>query len=206
MVDVHDLEALRAVDPVDPRSLPSSHDPAANALFERITMTDTRTPPSRLLSPKRAWGTGRIVLATAAAVIAVAAIGIAILRPTDATDDRVAQPPAGSEPTPGSAMCIEVYSLDTLPSREMALDGTIETFDGDSMTVAVHKWFKGGEGDAVTLQGAQSIGGLTSTGSAAPLEPGTRLLISGDGGFAWSCGFTQPYDPDVAADWARVLG
>lgn len=28
----------------------------------------------------------------------------------------------------------------------------------------------------------------------------------GDGGFAWSCGFTQPYDADTADQWREALG
>jgi hypothetical protein len=31
------------------------------------------------------------------------------------------------------------------------------------------------------------------------------LLVAGDDGFAWSCGFTQPYDRVVAACWAAVF-
>jgi hypothetical protein len=37
------------------------------------------------------------------------------------------------------------------------------------------------------------------------LAPGTRLLVSGDGGFAWSCGFTQPYDDATASQWRETL-
>lgn len=29
---------------------------------------------------------------------------------------------------------------------------------------------------------------------------------AGDGGFAWACGFTQPYDEAVAAQWKEVFG
>ena len=57
----------------------------------------------------------------------------------------------------------------------------------------------------MTLRGAGVLGGMTSAGPSAPLEPGTRLLVAGDGGFAWACGFTQTYDPAVAADWATAF-
>jgi len=49
------------------------------------------------------------------------------------------------------------------------------------------------------------VGGMTSAGPGAALAPGTRLLVAGDGGFAWSCGFTQPYDRDVATAWAAAF-
>jgi len=34
---------------------------------------------------------------------------------------------------------------------------------------------------------------------------GTRQLVAGDGGFAWGCGFTQPYDADLADQWNEEL-
>ena len=37
------------------------------------------------------------------------------------------------------------------------------------------------------------------------LRPGARLLVAGDGGFAWGCGFTQTYSPDVASGWRSAL-
>jgi hypothetical protein len=66
-------------------------------------------------------------------------------------------------------------------------------------------WFHGGSDDEVTLAGASALSGLTSAGDAVVLEVGARLLVAGDGGFAWSCGFTQPYDDQVANDWATTF-
>ena len=37
------------------------------------------------------------------------------------------------------------------------------------------------------------------------LVEGERFIVAGSGSFAWSCGFTQAYDPAVAADWAGVF-
>jgi hypothetical protein len=46
-----------------------------------------------------------------------------------------------------------------------------------------------------------TIGSFTSVGDSTSLEAGTRLLVSGDDGYAWSCGFTQDYDESVADQW-----
>jgi len=101
--------------------------------------------------------------------------------------------------------CLEVYDLQTLANRELAFDGTLVSLDGDEATFTVNEWYRGGDSGEITLAGAAGLSGLTSVGPAATLEPGTRLLVAGDGGFAWACGFTQPYDPKVARQWEEVF-
>ena len=114
-----------------------------------------------------------------------------------------ADPPAGEGGpiSAGSASCVELYSPETLAWRQVAFDGTVEAVDGDQVTFRVGEWYHGGDTPTVTLAGASTFGGLTSAGPALSLEPGTRLLVAGDGGFAWGCGFTQPYDPEAAQSW-----
>ena len=206
MSEPHDeLAALRAANPVDQSSLPSAHDPKARALFERITMSDASTP-----SPGARRRSAVVLAAAAVLVLVVAALAVGLGGDDGddgsaevATDTTTTTAPAGEPITPGgaSASCVELYDLTTLPNREVAFDGTVEAVDGDRVTFRVDRWYKGGEGAEVTLDGASTIGGLTSAGDGVALEPGTRLLVAGDGGFAWSCGFTQPYDAAVAAQW-----
>ena len=216
-MDEHDdLDALRRADPVDPASLPSARGLEGHALFERITMADTTdtttetttdpltaAPPPR--PPRRRWA----IAAVAAAVVIVGAIvGLAAGGDDDA-DDVAQPPPTSTEPiSPGgqsSQMCVEVYDLATIANREMAFDGNVIAVNGDEVTFEVNQWFGGGTADETTVGGAGGLGTLTSVGEAFALEPGTRLLVAGDQQFAWSCGFTQPYDPDVAADWERAF-
>jgi hypothetical protein len=156
-------------------------------------------PPGRLRGP-------RFVAAAAALVlVAATAATIAVLARDDSDAGDSARPPAGTTPSL-SGSCVELYSLTTLAHRELALDGTVARVDGDRVTLTVRRWFKGGTGDEVTLTGAAALGGLTSAGAGLSLEPGTRLLVAGDGGFAWACGFTQPYDAAVAEQWADLFG
>lgn len=117
-----------------------------------------------------------------------------------ATDDGAAISPGGG----ASARCVEQYGLDTLGNREVAFAGTIESIDGDDATFAVDDWYRGGDGETVTLAGAGVLTGRTSVSDAA-FAPGDRVLVAGDGGFAWPCGFTQAYDDAVAEDWAEVF-
>lgn len=111
--------------------------------------------------------------------------------------------------TPGGSIagsCVELYDLTTpLYRRETAFEGTLVVVEGDRATFTVNEWFSGGEGSSVTLAGASGLQGINSTQPGAALTPGARLLVAGDGGFVWSCGFTQPYDATVAQQWAETL-
>lgn len=211
-----ELERLHAADPVCEASVPSGNDGTARAMFERITMTGTDSsdriaPLARHDRTRRR----RTVLAAAAAVVAVAAVGgLALSRGNDSEPNTVATEPT-TPATPGgslspvgpsSASCVELYDRETLKKRETAFDGTVKAVDGDTVVFAVNDWYRGGDGAEASLRGAIALSGVTSVGEDVGLEPGRRMLVAGDGGFAWSCGFTQPYDADTAAEWAEALG
>lgn len=152
------------------------------------------------------------VISVAAAVVAALTVGAVALR-SDNGGESVATtpttaPPSGDAPiSPGGAVgsCVERYDLLTLTHREVAFDGTVLKVGGDEATFRVNEWYRGGEGGEVTIGGAEVVGGMSSAGPTASLEPGNRLLVAGDGGFAWSCGFTQTYQAATADEWRRVL-
>ena len=158
----------------------------------------------------------RFLLVVAAVVAAVVVLGGCAASGEPGSADKPAPGVAATEPAPGSsagpvspggaamASCVEMYDLKSLAERDLAFAGTVERVDGDNVTFAVSEWYRGGENGRVTLAGAGGISGLTSAGPATTVEPGTRLLVAGDGGFAWSCGFTQPYDPAVAQQWQQA--
>jgi hypothetical protein len=183
---------LRGADPVDPRAIPSADDPGPRALRERIVMSETDVTRRRV----------PMIAAAATAVVLVAGGTVFATRGG-------APAPVPIEPgpiAPGiSAMCVELYSLETLAAREFAFDGTVTEVNGDAISFDVTEWFHGGEGDAVSLEGALTLSGLSTAGDAVPIEPGTRLLVAGDDTFLWGCDFTQPYDASVAADWRATL-
>lgn len=211
MPEHDELDRLRAADPVDPASLPRPEDPVARALFERIVMTDTELRPPT--APER-HSRRRAVVAIAGVAVAVAAGGVLALTTGD-DDGRVASSTTVTTVTtqvpinPGGTVqsCITVYDLTTLAAREYAFDGTVTAVDvdADTVTFTVNRWFHGGDSSSITLHGAGTIAGVTSADASLALEPGTHLLVAGDGGFAWSCGFTQPYDDAVAGEWATAF-
>ncbi|MBA2283138.1 MAG: hypothetical protein H0W25_18160 [Acidimicrobiia bacterium] len=163
-------------------------------------------------SPRRST---RLVWAiAAAALVAVGGTAYALVGSDDADQSTPSsEDVAGSPISPGGAItpggasgsCVELYDLQTLANRDIVFDGTVQVVNGDQVTFAVNEWFRGDQIPEVSLSGAEGLGGLTSAGPTIGLEPGTRLLVAGDGGFAWSCGFTQPYDEAVAEQWRAAL-
>ena len=158
-----------------------------------------------------------------------ALVGLALLGAACGEDPEPkpqAQPPeevdtssSSSEST--SALCVEVYSPETLANRSFAFDGTVRSIEertdpklpageGESswVTFEVNQWFAGGSADTIGIW-MDALNVETSTGSVSA-EVGTRLLVSGEprwGGepledpLAWTCGFTQEWTEQAAAEW-----
>ena len=203
-----ELVRLHNADPVDQAAMSFASDPDARALFERITMARPNTTAATTNSRPRL-----VLLAAAAAALVVFAAGVVAIGGRDDSSDDVATamttPDTVSEGvSPGGSStgsCVEIYDLQTLVNREVAFDGTVDSVDGDEITFTVNRWYRGGANPKVTLSGASVLGGVSSAESTVSVEPGTRLLVAGDGGFVWSCGFTQPYDAAVAGQWDASL-
>ena len=135
------------------------------------------------------------------------------------------EPPPGAETsstsTDTAASCVEVYSPEALVNRSFAFDGTVTSIEtrtdpklpageGETpwVTFDVNAWFLGGSADTVGIW----MDGLNVESSAGSVtaEVGSRLLVSGEprwGGeplddpLAWTCGFTQEWSQDKAAEW-----
>ncbi len=197
------LDTLRAADPVDPDRLPAHDDAAPTALLRETTMSTPETPVHR---PSRSW-----LVAVAAAVAAIVAVGGAVTLTDDDRDGEAVTTTTspdtdggGISPGASSASCVETYDLQTLANRETAFAGTVTSVSGDQVAFQVDEWFRGGDGSEVTL--TSSTGGAITPDGGPALEPGAHLLVAGDGGFAWGCGFSQPYDEAVASAWAEAFG
>lgn len=145
----------------------------------------------------------------AAAVAAAAIIGVLVMttknddnKPTAAPTTSVS---SSETPSIGLGSCVESYSLSTLPNREVAFDVTVSAISGNSVTFTVNNWYKGGTDSTVTLDGNGMVGGAITSAGGPNLNIGERYLVAGDGGFAWSCGFTQPYESTTAQQWHDAL-
>lgn len=109
-----------------------------------------------------------------------------------------------------SGSCIEQYSTQALAKRHFGFDGTITAvakaaseMGVDEVTFKVNRWYKGGSAGSVTLK-AVGFGGVTSAGTIAA-GIGDRMLVTGEDGMMWSCGFSQAYSAEVAAEWEAAF-
>lgn len=186
------LDELRRADPVHLSPAPSESKARVWARIQEATMDDNRSTRRRHLA--------RVGGVAAAGIAGVAAL-VLLLNPGSPA------PEPSDDPGTGIGSCVETYSPEALANREFAFDGTIESIDGDDVTFTVNEAFAGdgAAGGTVTL-GAPGMSGTSITSAGGPtLTIGDRYLVAGDGGFVWACGFTQPYDAAVAAEWAEAI-
>lgn len=128
-----------------------------------------------------------------------------------------------------AASCLETFSPAGLRGRDFAFDGTVLSIErrrdprlppGEDevpwVTFDVNRWYAGGQEAqvGVWIENASLSPTVSSVDSIA-VEEGARLLVSGEprwGGrplddpIAWSCGFTEPWTEDAAAEWNRAFG
>lgn len=188
------LDVLRAANPVDVDQLSSASLARIRARVSEDVMTAT-TQPRKPLWP-------RAVLGVAGSAVAAGAIALAVF--TGGANSPGVVP--GSSVGPGSALCVEQYSTTTLGNRDFAFDGTVTAIAGDRVTFTVNRAYRGVDGATIALE-APGMTGTSVTSAGGPnLAVGQRHLVAGDDSFVWACGYTQPYDPAVAAEWEAALG
>lgn len=191
------LDALRAADPVRDDQLPPASLARIRARVQEDVITMTRTTP-RTGRPAALLGAGA-GFAAVAALTMVLLVGGRNAAPG-------ALPPSSSSGGTGSAVCVEQYSPAALAKRTFAFDGTVTAISGDKVTFAVNDGFRGVDGDTITLDAPGMTGTAVTSAGGPTLVIGERYLVAGDATFVWACGFTQPWDAAVAAQWSAALG
>ena len=192
---VDPLEELRHANPVDADDLPS-----ASLASVRARVMGELNEQSLPVSPHRRPSSGRPLVFGLAGLVATVAVALGVLQ----LGSGAGVPPGPTGP-PQVGLCVDSYSLETLGNRTFAFDGTVVAVDGDWATFRVKAPFKGIDTGEVTLTAAGMTGGAITPGGDVTLVPGERYLVAGDATFAWGCGFTQRYDPAIAAQWAEAL-
>lgn len=155
------------------------------------------TTPTRRLP----WGTRTLGLGAGVAAVAALALVVALGGRSPAPGVT----PGGSVGT-GSASCVEQYAPTTLANRTFAFNGTVSAIDGEKVTFTVGTAYRGAAGGTITLDAPGMTGTAITSAGGPNLAVGERYLVAGDDHFVWACGYTQPYDAAVAAEWAVALG
>ncbi|GAA1382328.1 hypothetical protein [Catellatospora chokoriensis] len=221
-------DLVRQAQTLDPARAAALGDPQLRQrLLQEITTMDTSPQPAAPPA-RRTW---RLVAVTAATLAAAAAAFVLIGLPGQGQSPPAAatSTPASATPAPqgdvfgGSASCVETYSPQALRQRAFAFDGTVlaigqtdptkvETSPEVPVTFQVHRWYRGGQGEQVTVA-MMPPGAITSAGDAG-YGIGSRLLVSGEPRFggrplddpiAWSCGFTRWHTATDAQTWQQTF-
>jgi hypothetical protein len=186
------LDELRRADPAHTSPAPSESKARTWARIQEATMHDDRSTSRRRL----AWAGGVAI----AAVAGIAALAFVLNPGTPA-------PGPSDDPGTGIGSCVETYSLESLANRDFALDGTVTAIDGDRVIFSVNEVFSGdaSSGESITLSAPGMLGTSITSAGGPTLTVGERYLVAGDAEFVWACGFTQPYDESVAAEWREAI-
>jgi hypothetical protein len=178
------LDPMHSGVPTEPTTTESSQE-----LLETIMSTPTKQPSEQSAAPsRRVWTLA--VAAVAALVLAVAG-GIAIYGGED-TPPTAAEAPleltAGGNDVMASCIMFSPEELERV--AEIAFEGTVDAVDGDTVTLTVDHWYRGGDdASEVVLRAPQ---GLEALIGAIPLEVGNQYLISAQDGNVNYCGFSGP--------------
>lgn len=191
--DPDPIELLRRSNPVEADQLPSANLARIRARVQENVMTDSTR------RPWLGWGIG-LAGVTTAVVVALLAFGPRGGAPAPSPSDGGIGGGGGA-----AGMCIR-FDLDLLAQQELAFDGTVTAIDGESVSFAVGKWFRGSGDASVTLTEPGLGGGATMEGILVDFQVGSRYLVSGADGVVTGCGYSVPFDEASAADWAAAFG
>lgn len=191
-------ELVQAANPV-PRERPL--DPALlSHVAERIE--ERRSPSGGERRSTRAPRLRVLAAGAAAAAIAAAAFGL-----NDALRDP-AQGPSVALGNP-TAICIE-FTDETLAAFPVAFDGRVTAVEGEQVTFDVETWFRGGQGDTVTVAAPDLVEHSAALVGGIGFEEGERYLVSGDrqdGRIVPAvCGFTLTWSEEMAETFRRAFG
>lgn len=189
------LDPMASDVPTEPVTTESSQ----QLLEEIMTTPNVEQPGSSGTPHKRPW-----IAAVAAAAVVIVAIGAVGLLSRDGGDPVAAGPPlelnAGGDDV--MASCI-AFSVEYLAPMPVAFEGTVVTAEGDTVTLDVDTWFKGGDAAQVVLNAPQ---GLEALIGGFPFEVGTQYLITASEGNVNYCGFSGESTPEMRAAFEEAFG
>ena len=190
------LDPMPSEVPTEPVTTESSQQ-----LLEGIMTTPNVEQPGSSGTPdKRPW-----IAAVAAAAVVIVAVGAIGLLGRDGGGDPIAATPplelnAGGEDA--MASCIQ-FSVEYLAPMPVAFEGTVVSVEGDTVTLDVDHWFKGGDAAQVVLNAPQGMEALIG---GFPFEGGTQYLITASEGNVNYCGFSGVSTPEMRAAFEEAFG
>lgn len=124
-------------------------------------------------------------------------------------DEPAAITPVGSRPSVTSLTLPEanllkcqVPNVEVLKVQTLAFEGVPTAIVGRTVTLEVTRWFRGEPTDLVTIEEASPEMRLALSG--VEFELGERYLVSATDGQVTLCGFSAPYDKELADLFAQA--
>ena len=199
----------QAASPVDPITSPRAHHLLEHTMTASVTDAPT-SPAATATSVRRR----RLVLGLAAGVAAVGiGVGAGVLT-TSTGNDRPAVPAAGpvlalSLPASEVGASCPVFDAANLKGFPVAFAGRVTAVDQDSVTLAVTRWYAGGQAASVRLSSPTGTGSA-GTGSAGldgtAFADGSDYLVSARDGAVSTCGYSGEAGDVLRQAYAQAFG
>ena len=182
------IDPMHSAVPTEPTTSESSQE-----LLEKIMSTPLKEKEEQASAPRRTW---TIAVAAVAALVLAVAGGMAL---TGGDEAPVATGPpleltAGGEDIMASCIAFTPEALDDV--AELAFAGTVTAVDGDTVTLTVDEWYRGGDAAEVALIAPQGMEALIG---GIPFAVSDTYLISAQGGNVNYCGFSGATTPELQA-------
>jgi hypothetical protein len=194
-------QRLARLDPMHPGvgTEPLTTESSRNLLEEIVSTPVTEQPPAAPEPKPNRWLFG---VAAAAALVVV--VGGAIALSGGGEDPVASGPPlelhaGGEDPM---AMCI-VFSVEELAKAPVAFEGTVTSVEGETITLDIDQWFKGGDAAQVVLH---APAGMEALIAGIPFEVGSQYLITAYDGNVNYCGFSGPSTPELRSAYEQAFG
>ena len=193
---------LSRLDPVPPEVVmdPVTSHSSQHLLEEIMSQETTDLQPEPVSKGKKAWYAA--VGAAAVVIVAVGAVGILT---GDGGDPVASGPPlelSAGTADPSMTMCI-MYSVEELAKAPVAFEGTVTSVEGETVTLDVDHWFKGGDAEQVVID---APAGMEALLAGIPFEEGSQYLVTAYDGTVNYCGFSGPSTPEFRADFEEAFG
>ena len=198
-------ERLRGIDPAAVTPVEPADGPRAAALLEHIMNTPI-IPESPTTMPAPSRGRRTWLWASLLGLGAIAGVTVGLLV-SDGKDK--SSPPAAvtAEYTLSGGvsmgMCININEYVPEPSLE-GFRGVVTAIEGDTVTLQVSEWYRGGPADHVVLHVSDvptpALDGIEF------VTGGDYLVAVADDGAVRTCGISGLYSADLAALYAKWFG
>lgn len=169
--------------------------------MERVMSSTVQQPITKSPQTRRVW----TLAASGIAAVSIAAVGFLSAGGYFDRDPApvVAVPVEYSLGANDSLASCLAFDVEILRPMEVAFEGTATAVDGDTVTLKVDRWYKGGEGESVSLVGTQ---GLEALIDGIRFEVGEQYLITATDGNVNYCGFSGVSTPELRSAFDEAFG